>query len=265
MIVPDCILLSNDDGVDAEGLKVLSKIAHHLSRDVTICAPLNEQSGAGHSLSLRRPLRLHKRGPKKYAIDGTPTDSVLLAVNKVMVKRKPSLLLSGVNRGANLGEDVTYSGTIAAAMEGALLGIPSVALSMTATYGSAVKWQTPLRHGEAVLRWLLGLGWPVGIVINVNFPDCLPEQVKGIRVTHQGFRKIGDHLGERNDLYGEPYYWLAPLREEKSSDPEADIYAVQQNYISVTPLSLDLTARSEMQRLQEAANNDLPRLPAAKP
>ncbi|MDI9409575.1 MAG: 5'/3'-nucleotidase SurE [Candidatus Pacebacteria bacterium] len=264
MILPTRILLSNDDGIDAEGLKVLRKIAHHLTDDITICAPLSEQSGAGHSLSLRRPLRLHKRGAKKYAIDGTPTDSVLLAVNKVMAKRKPTLLLSGVNRGGNLGEDVTYSGTIAAAMEGALLGIPSVALSMSASYGSAVKWQTPLRHGEAVLRWLMGLGWPVDIVMNVNFPDCLPDQVKGIRVTHQGFRKIGDHLGERTDLYGEPYFWLAPLREEKSSDPEADIFAVQQNYISVTPLSLDLTARAEMQRLHQASPS-MPSFPAAKP
>ncbi|MCX8500876.1 MAG: 5'/3'-nucleotidase SurE [Alphaproteobacteria bacterium] len=256
-MTPAKILLSNDDGIEAEGLKVLTKIAHHLSKDVTICAPLSEQSGAGHSLSLRRPLRLHKRGAKRYAIDGTPTDSVLLAVNKVMTRQRPTLLLSGVNRGGNLGEDVTYSGTIAAAMEGALLGIPSIALSMCANYGSAVKWQTPLKHGEAVIRWLLELGWPVATVMNINFPDCLPHEVKGVRVTHQGFRKIGDHLGERTDLYGEPYYWLAPLREERSNDPESDIYAVQQNFISVTPLSLDLTARPEMSRLQKSVSPSL--------
>ena len=243
------ILLSNDDGISAEGIKVLEKIAKKLSPDVTVCAPLTEQSGAGHSVSMRKPLRLHRIKPRHYAVDGTPTDAVLLAVNKIMAKKPPDLLLSGVNRGGNLGEDVTYSGTIAAAMEGGMLGVPSIALSMCAEAGMPIKWQTPLAHGEAVTRRLLELSWDQGVIISVNFPDCEPELVQGVRVTHQGIRKIGDNLGERLDLYGEPYYWLAALREARSTDPGCDIYAVQANYISVTPILLDLTARSEMVRL----------------
>ncbi len=145
------ILLSNDDGIAAPGLKVLEKVARLLSRDVWVVAPELEQSGAGHSLTLRRPLRIRQLGRRRYAVDGTPTDAVLLAINQIMRERKPTLVLSGVNRGGNLGEDVTYSGTIAAAMEATLLGVPAIALSLETVQGKPVRWDNgrgPCAEGD---------------------------------------------------------------------------------------------------------------------
>lgn len=235
------ILLSNDDGIAAPGLRVLERIAKALSRDVWVCAPELEQSGAGHSLTMRRPLRIREITRRRYAVDGTPTDSVLLAVNQIMKKRKPDLLLSGVNRGGNLGEDVTYSGTVAAAMEATLLGVPSVALSLQTSPDRPVQWKTAELHAPAIITRLVQAGWPSNSLINLNFPDCAPDQVAGVRVTRQGRRKLGDELGQRLDLRGEHYYWIGPMREEKSVIPGSDIAAITENYISVTPLDLDLT------------------------
>src|SRR5437773_5276184 len=165
------ILVTNDDGINAPGLKVLEKIARQLSRDVWVVAPEVEQSGAAHSLTLRRPLQIRRVSPRRFAVDGTPTDCVLLAVNRLVEGRRPDLVLSGVNRGSNLGEDVTYSGTIAAAMEGTLLNLPSIALSQTYQDRDTVSWDTALRHGTALIRRLCAIGWPQDVLINVNFPN----------------------------------------------------------------------------------------------
>jgi 5'-nucleotidase len=236
------LLLSNDDGIAAPGLKILERIARTLSKDIWIAAPEQEQSGAGHSLSLRRPLRLRRVGPKRFAIDGTPTDAVLLAVHEVLKnKQKPALLLSGVNRGSNLGEDVTYSGTIAAAMEATLLGIPAIAFSLSFNDPKAIHWKTAEVHGPDLIRRLARAGWPEDVLININFPDCPPDQVRGVRIARQGKRKLTDQIGQRVDMRGEHYYWVGPMRQDGSQMPGSDLSAIQENFISVTPLSLDLT------------------------
>ncbi|MFY8106524.1 MAG: 5'/3'-nucleotidase SurE [Elstera sp.] len=235
------ILLSNDDGVLAPGLKALHRIAKTLVKDVWICAPETEQSGAGHSLTLRRPLRIRQVGPKRYAVDGTPTDSVLLGIRQVMQKHRPSLMLSGVNRGSNIAEDMTYSGTIAAAMEATLLGIPAIALSLHVSSGMAPRWETAEAHGPDLIRRLITTRWPKNVMLNVNFPDCAPEDVKGIVVTRQGSRKMGEQLGQRTDMRGEHYYWIGPMSAAEAPPTDTDVAAVFGQYISVTPLNLDLT------------------------
>jgi 5'-nucleotidase len=167
------VLLSNDDGIHAPGLKALEDAIRPLVRELWVCAPETEQSATSHSLTLRRPLRIRHLSDRRYAVDGTPTDAVLLGVTSLMKDARPDLVLSGFNRGGNLGEDVTYSGTVAAAMEGALLGIPSVALSQTYENRNKVKWATAKKWTPKVLKQLFAAGWPKGIFININFPDAV--------------------------------------------------------------------------------------------
>ena len=235
------ILLANDDGIHATGLKVLERIARSLSDDIWVVAPETEQSGASHSLTITRPLRIRRLSDRHFAIDGTPTDSVLLAIMRVLRDRRPDLVLSGVNRGGNLGEDVTYSGTIAAAMEGALLGVPSIAFSQMSSYDGPTKWATAEHHAADIIRRLVGAGWPKNVFINVNFPDVSPNQVRGVAVTRQGRRKLGSNLIERHDPRGKPYYWIDSARTEDSSRRGTDIGAINEAVISITPLYLDLT------------------------
>jgi 5'-nucleotidase len=200
------ILVTNDDGIHAPGIKVLEAIAKDLSKDVWVVAPETEQSAASHSLTLRRPLRIRRVAPRRFAVDGTPTDCVLLAVNHILKARKPTLCLSGINRGGNLGEDVTYSGTVAAAMEATLLGVPSVALSQVYADRANVPWETGRMHAHGVLRKLTRVEWPRSVLMNVNFPDCAAEAVRGSVVVGQGRHKIGDQLVETTDPRGDPYY-----------------------------------------------------------
>lgn len=246
------ILLTNDDGIAAPGLKVLERIARELSHDVWVVAPELEQSGAGHSLTLRRPLRIRKLGRRRFAVDGTPTDAVLLAVKQIMKEQRPTLVLSGVNRGGNLGEDVTYSGTIAAAMEATLLGVPALALSLETEQGKPYHWETAAQHGPRVIRQLCAAGWPANVFINVNFPNLPPERVGAVQIARQGRRKLGDELGERLDLRGEHYYWIGPMRTEESTQPGTDLAAVNDGNISVTPLHLDLTHERTARYLAQA-------------
>ena len=186
------ILLSNDDGVNAPGLAVLERIARTLSDDVTVVAPTSEKSGAGRSLTLTRPLRLRQLGEKRYAVAGTPTDCVMMALTIIMKDNPPDLILSGINRGANLGEDVGYSGTVAAAMEGALAGIRSIALSQVyakAGAGENVSFAVAEAWGEKVVRPLLDAPWAPRTLFNVNFPACAAaDGVLGIRAVRQGLR-----------------------------------------------------------------------------
>jgi len=246
------ILLTNDDGIAAPGLKSLERIARELSRDIWVVAPELEQSGAGHSLTLRRPLRIRQLGRRRFAVDGTPTDAVLLAVNQIMRAHRPTLVLSGVNRGGNLGEDVTYSGTIAAAMEATLLGVPAVALSLEVAQGKPPRWDSVERHAPRVIRRLMAAGWPSNVFINVNFPNRPPAQVGPIEIARQGRRKIGDELGERLDLRGEHYYWIGPMRTEEPTQPGTDLAAVNDGRIAVTPLHLDLTHGRTARHLERA-------------
>ncbi|WP_417463446.1 5'/3'-nucleotidase SurE [Kordiimonas sp.] len=236
------ILVSNDDGINAPGLEVLERIARQFSDDVWVVAPEEEQSGAGHSLTLSRVLRLRQLGEKRWAVSGTPTDCVMMAVNKIMKEDKPTLILSGVNRGGNMAEDVTYSGTVSVAMEGQLAGVPSIAFSQCTRPDIPTKWETAEKFGPEVIRRLLEAGWPSTVLMNVNFPAVAPDEVKGIKVTEQGLRELtGTNIDERVDPRGFTYYWFGLGREVGVPGHETDLKAIRENYISVTPLHLDLT------------------------
>ncbi len=250
------ILLTNDDGIHARGLTLLESIAHELSDDVTIVAPEYDQSGVAHSLSLSDPLRLREIGPRRFALKGTPTDCVIMAVRRILADRKPDLVLSGVNRGQNVAEDITYSGTIAGAMEGAMLGIPSIALSQA--YGGAVgrpsiEWDATEAHAVPVVRKLLAAGIAPGGLVNVNFPACGANEVKGIAFTRQGRRNVElMRVEERRDGRGLPYYWLMFQRGAYEQEEGSDLAALAARKISVTPLRLDLTDNDSRLRFEEA-------------
>jgi len=237
------ILVTNDDGIRSTGLKVLERVARSLSPDVWVVAPEQEQSAVSHSLTIRWPLRIRRIKRQVYAVDGTPTDCVLLAINHIMKDNKPTLCFSGVNRGGNLGEDVTYSGTIAAAMEATLLGVPAIAFSQVIDPAKPVPWSTAEHHAGDVIRRLTAIGWPRNTLVNVNFPNRPADEVGDVVSVTQGRRKIGDQLVENIDPRGVPYYWIGSIRAEDPTRPGTDIAAVNDGKISVTPLHLDLTHR----------------------
>ena len=244
------VLACNDDGINAPGLKLLERILSSLAREVWVAAPETEQSTASHSLTLRRPLRIRRLSERRFALDGTPTDCVLMGINEIMKETPPDLVVSGVNRGGNLGEDVTYSGTVAAAMEGTLLGVPSVALSQVTADSHPVKWATAEKWTERVLKRLTAEPWPPGVLINVNFPDVTAGRVTGIEVTRQGRRKIGSKLVRGTDPRGEPYYWIGAQRREEKYSPGIDLEAISRGAISITPLTMDLTHGPTLKKLK---------------
>ncbi|MFY9972376.1 MAG: 5'/3'-nucleotidase SurE [Roseiarcus sp.] len=250
------ILLTNDDGIHAQGLKILESIARELSDDVVVVAPESDQSGVAHSLSLSDPLRLREISPRHYAVKGTPTDCVIMAVRMIMAGNKPDLVLSGVNRGQNVAEDVTYSGTIAGAMEGAILGVPAIALSQA--YGgvmgrTTIAWDATEAHAAPLIRKILAAGIPSGGLVNVNFPFCAAGDVKGIAFTRQGQRNAElMRVEERRDGRGFPYYWLMFQRGEMQFEDGTDLAALAAQKISVTPLRLDLTDDEHRMRLEKA-------------
>lgn len=249
------ILVTNDDGIHAPGLEVAAEIARALSDDVWIVAPELDQSGVSHSLSLNDPLRMREVSEHRFAIKGTPTDCVIMGVRHILNGKLPDLVLSGVNRGSNTGEDVTYSGTIAGAMEGTILGIPSVALSQA--YGTETRlrphWQTALRFAPDLIRKVLAEGMPRDVLVNVNFPDCPPDEVKGIAVTSQGKRaQEWIRIDPRHDGRGIPYYWVAFARGEQATALHGtDLSALADRRIAVTPLRIDMTDEPFMTRLAQ--------------
>ena len=249
------ILVTNDDGINAPGLVVLEAIAAELSDDVWVVAPAEEQSGAGHSLTLSQPVRVREINPRRFAVRGTPTDCVMLALGAVMKDARPDLILSGVNRGGNLAEDLTYSGTVSAAMEGCLAGIPSIALSQVMSDYAAGKedFSAASVHGAAIIRLVQGIDWPKGVLVNINFPPVAAARVRGIRVTEQGFRDYGNiHLVERIDPRGFPYYWHGFGREISAPGHETDLKAMHEACVSVTPVHLDMTHYATMAALRTA-------------
>ena len=249
------ILVTNDDGINAPGLAVLEAIAAELSDDVWVVAPAEEQSGAGHSLTLSQPVRVRRVTDRRFAVRGTPTDCVMLALGAVMKEARPDLILSGINRGGNLAEDLTYSGTVSAAMEGCLAGIRSIALSQVmADYAAGMEDFSPaVVHGADVIRRVQGIEWPKGVLMNVNFPPVPGDAVKGVRVTEQGFRDYGNiHLVERIDPRGFPYYWHGFGREMPEPGHETDLKAMHEACISVTPVHLDMTHHATMAALRAA-------------
>ncbi|MEE9328999.1 MAG: 5'/3'-nucleotidase SurE, partial [Parvularculaceae bacterium] len=203
------ILVSNDDGIHAEGLDVLEEIARDLSDDVWTVAPETDQSGVSRSLTLSDPLRLRKVSHQRYAVSGTPTDCVQIAVTHLLAEKKPDLVLSGINNGQNLAEDLTFSGTIAAALQGMTLGLPSVALSLSRFSRDKVHWQTPRELAPDILRKLIAKGWPDHIALNINFPDKPPQECGPVQITRQGMRdQLSLYAEEREDLRGRRYYWF---------------------------------------------------------
>jgi len=247
------VLLVNDDGIHAPGIQLLEKIVRRYTDEVFVVAPDEERSGASHSISMNIPVRIREIDDRHYAVKGTPTDCALLAIYEVMKDRPPTILLSGINRGANLAEDITYSGTAAAAMEGALLGIPSVALSQVFTPRGRVNWETAEVYTPKVLDRLLTTEWQPNTFVNVNFPDAMPDAVTGIRVVSQGQRPPGSFLPEgRIDGRDVPYYWIKLAYKDGGFDAGSDLEAIRDNAVSVSPIQLNMTANPFRQRLVEA-------------
>jgi len=249
------ILVTNDDGIHAPGLDIAAEIARALSDDVWVVAPELDQSGVAHSLSLNDPLRMREVTERRFAIKGTPTDCVIMGVRHILNGRGPDLVISGVNRGSNTGEDITYSGTIAGAMEGTILGIPSVALSQAYSQETRLRphWQTALHFGPDLIRKVLTAGMPRDVLVNINFPDCTPEDVKGVAVTSQGRRaQEWIRIDPRHDGRGIPYFWIAFTRGEQPSPTHGtDVSALADQRIAVTPLCIDMTDEPFMTRLAE--------------
>jgi 5'-nucleotidase len=248
------ILVTNDDGIHAPGLEVLERIALALTDDVWICAPAEEQSGAGHSLTLSRPVRLRRHDERRFSVSGTPTDAVMMALRKLL-DAPPELILSGVNRGANLGDDITYSGTVSAAIEGALAGIRSIALSQVYAregMGDTVPFAAAEHWGPRVIAPLLDAPFDTRTLVNVNFPALPPEAIKGIRVVRQGFHDYArGSLVEGVDPRGYPYFWFGLHAIEHTPGHRTDLEAVADGYVAVSPLQLDLTHEPALAQLAE--------------
>jgi 5'-nucleotidase len=245
------ILVTNDDGIHGPGLLALEEIAQAISDDVWVVAPDEERSGAGHSLTLSHPLRSRKLAERRFEVSGTPADCVTMAIRKVL-PGMPDLVLSGVNRGQNIADDVIYSGTVAAAMAATSLGLKAIALSqVTGQHGNGDSFSVARKHGSALVQSLLTHDFGSGVLININFPDCRADEVRGIEITRQGKRdKNVLHVDERVDARGFPYYWLAFGREQANPPLGTDIWAVFNKRISVTPLHMNLTQMDQLDGLR---------------
>ena len=249
------ILITNDDGVRATGISVLRRIAATLSDDVWVVAPETEQSAASRGVSLHNPVRAKKLEERVYCVSGTPTDSVIVGICDILKDKKPDLILSGVNRGQNLAEDVTFSGTIAGALQGMQMGVPSIALSLARGFQGATSlpWETAEAHGPALIKDLLKIGWPSDTILSVNFPDTPPDGVKGVQFTRQGQRDYEmQGIDKRDHPRGGSYYWLTYGAGLSNPPDGTDLRAIYDGFISVTPLHTDLTHAETRRRLQES-------------
>jgi 5'-nucleotidase len=245
------ILLTNDDGIHAEGLTALERIAAQLSDDVWICAPDAERSGASRALTLTDPIRVRQLGERRFATSGTPTDCVMLGVRELVTGAKPDLVLSGVNRGANLAEDVTMSGTVAGAIEAMALGVRGIALSQMGFYEGSPGYDAAEAFAPGIIRRLVEVGWPDDVVMNINFPGRPPADVTEVEVTRQGFRDVPVRVAEkRTDLRGRDYYWVGFRQERSQPAPGTDLRALYDGKISVTPLHIDLTHGESVHKLR---------------
>ena len=258
------VLVTNDDGIHAEGLAVLEAIAAQIADEVWVCAPESEQSGASRALTLSEPLRVRPIGERRFAVRGTPTDCVMLAIQNLMGEARPDLVLSGVNRGLNAGEDVTMSGTVAGAIEAMALGVPAIALSQRMTYGPADE-VTPFEpaevFGPGLVARLVELGWPSEVILNINFPVGPAKEVRKVEVTRQGFRAVTTRFAERRtDLRGRDYYWLGYRPAAPAPAEGTDLRAADEGHISVTPLHIDLTHLPTVRALAGAVGGPPPRL-----
>ena len=243
------ILVSNDDGVHAEGIRVLSE-ALRACGEVVVVAPDRNRSGASHSLTLEVPLRVTRldassfHGIKGYAVKGTPTDCVHLAVNELL-RPEPDMVVAGINHGANLGDDVIYSGTVAAATEGRHLGFPSIAVSLV----GKTHFASAAHYAAQLVRGLMVHPLPADQILNVNVPDLPLEQIKGIRVTRLGNRHRAESVIRTEDPRGQPVYWIGPPGNQQDAGEGTDFAAIEQGYVSITPLTIDMTAYGSLSTL----------------
>jgi len=242
------ILVSNDDGVRSEGVEALAEVLKELGT-VYVVAPDRERSAASHSLTLTHPLRVERLGPRVYSVDGTPTDCVNLGVNGILRGKKIELLVSGINKGANLGDDITYSGTVSAAMEGTLLGIPSVAVSLVTR--SKFRFDVAAEFALAVARKVMRKGLPDDTLLNVNVPNVGREEIRGVRMTRMGKRIYGDIIVEKRDPRGRKYYWIGGDHHRGEEVPGSDLEAIDENCVSITPIHLDLTHYGALRALRK--------------
>ncbi|MCX8064679.1 MAG: 5'/3'-nucleotidase SurE [Candidatus Hydrogenedentes bacterium] len=234
------LLLTNDDGIHAKGLSILAEVLETIA-EVYVYAPDREQSAVGHCVSLKKPLRVKKYNqdkPNWYMVDGTPTDCVMLAVRQ-LIGNKPAMVISGINAGANLGDDVTYSGTVAGAFEGMLLGIPSFSISIVSP--EPQHYESAGIFAVKLARYILKYGLPKDTMLNVNVPDLPYSELKGVAITKMGRRNYQDEIIQREDPRGEVYYWIGGPQPTHYPEPGTDFDAIEQNMISVTPLKRDLT------------------------
>jgi len=245
--MPKRILISNDDGINSEGIHKLHETLKRLG-EVYVVAPDRDQSAVSHSLSLFRPLRLDKISEYVYSVDGTPTDCVNLAINGILKDRKPDLVVSGINKGENLGDDITYSGTVSAAMEGTLLGVPSIAISLVGR--GEFNFDNALEHSESISKYVLQRGLPTDTLLNVNVPNTPASEHKGIMITKQGKRLYDEPIVEKVDPRGKKYYWIGGDELGYLDIEKSDIVAVREGYISVTPISLDFTNHNFLETLK---------------
>jgi 5'/3'-nucleotidase len=240
------ILLSNDDGIQSEGLLALEQAFQRLGEVYTV-APDREQNSMSHALTLHRPLRVHEVGPRRFSVDGTPTDCVKLALSGLLGV-KPNLVISGVNKGPNLGDDIIYSWTVSAAIEGALLGIPSMAASL-ATF-QEFHFEAAAEFVLILAQQTLAIGFPPNTLLNVNVPSLPKNQLKGWRLTRQGKRHYNEEVIERVDPRGKKYYWIGGDDLGFTREEGTDCMAVSEGYVSVTPLQVDMTNHRLLQNLQ---------------
>ncbi len=237
------ILISNDDGIFAEGINTLADVLSEIA-DITIVAPDRNRSGASNSLTLENPLRVREVAKNRFAIMGTPTDSVHIALN-ALVKQPVDLVVTGINHGANLGDDVLYSGTVAAATEGFFLGVPAIAVSLCGNQ----HFETAARVVKDIIVNSQRNPLPSKHILNINVPDCAPDEIKGVQVTRLGARHRAEDMIEDTDPRGQNIYWIGPPGAEQDAGIGTDFYAIEHNFVSLTPLQVDLTAHSAIDSL----------------
>lgn len=238
------ILLSNDDGVHAQGIHALAKSLSDLA-EITIVAPDRNRSGASNSLTLEQPLRVNQLEKNVFSVQGTPTDCVHFALNELMKSSLPDLVLTGINHGANLGDDVLYSGTVAAAMEGHFLGVQSVAFSLV----GKENFDTAARIARQIVEQHINTPIPTNRLLNVNIPDREYEQLSGTKVTRLGARHHAESMIKQQDPRGHDIYWLGPPGKEQDAGEGTDFYAIEHGFVSITPLQVDLTAHESLRAM----------------
>ncbi len=253
------ILISNDDGIESPGIKLLAEAVKDLG-EIYVVAPHRERSTAGHSLTLHKPLRIHSLGNNYFSTSGTPADCVYLGIREI-VKGRPDLILSGINRGANLGTDLYYSGTVAAAREGALMNIRSYAFSLVDLHltipdapREEMRFDMAAQWARKVIDATLNIASPAHSLLNVNIPNLENQKIKGMKVARQGIRYYKDEVSKRSDPRGRDYYWIGGPYERFEENALSDCHAVEESFVSVTPVSIDCTHNQYYTTIKESLN-----------